>query len=229
MYNKRPLQINKESLIANNIRHFRWLSHKEFLETFIHNYEFYVKIRDDEPDLFSPHEKNILDNRQVKEGAAHMLSQLNLVSQSLNLMQSDTANLGDALNSWIMLSTSPILSDELKLTVKQRMDKAITPWHILAKMILNKAGCALPVELKAKAVDYVESIDESFPGILAAFEIQDNSIFPASAFMNSIKDILEPVKYWRYVSLNTELEPLKRFCDFAIRLLSCPPSSAGLL
>ena len=46
----------------------RWLSHREFLETFLHNYQ------------------RILDNRQIKEGANHMLQQLDLVSHSLNLL-----------------------------------------------------------------------------------------------------------------------------------------------
>ena len=172
--------------------------------------------------------KKILDNRQIKEGAVHMLSQLDIVTQSLNVMQSDSSNLGDATNTWLMLSSSPALSEELKLAVKRRMYKAITPFHILAKMMMTKEGCQLPVDMKQSASDLVESIDESFPGILAAFEIQDSSVFPPSAFKNSIKGILTPQKYWQYVFQNTELEPLKRFCQLAIKVLSCPPSSAGI-
>ena len=100
-----------------------WLSHREFLETFLSNYDFYLKIRDDDPTLFPQNMKRILDNRQIREGAVHMLSQLDIVSQSLNLMQSDSSNLGDATNTWIMLSSSPALSEDLKLAVKLRMKK----------------------------------------------------------------------------------------------------------
>ena len=39
---------------------------------------------------------------------------------------------------------------------------------------------------------------------------------------------MDPINYWRHVKKNTLMEPLRRFCDMAVRLLSCPPSSAGL-
>ena len=157
-----------------------------------------------------------------------MLSQLEIVSQSLNIMQSDSSSLGDAMDSWIMLSTSPILCDQLKDAVKSRMGQAITPHHILAKMLSNKPGCSLSGSSKEEAMSYLQDIDESFPGILAAFQIQDTTVFPASAFIGSIRNILEPVKYWQYVMGNTELEPVINFCRLAIRVLSCPPSSAGV-
>ena len=143
-------------------------------------------------------------------------------------MQSDSSSLGDAMDSWIMLSTSPILCDQLKDAVKRRMGQAITPHHILAKMLSNKPGCSLSGSSKEEAMSYLQDIDESFPGILAAFQIQDTTVFPASAIIGSIRNILEPVKYWQYVMGNTELEPVINFCRLAIRVLSCPPSSAGV-
>ena len=142
-------------------------------------------------------------------------------------MQSDSSTLGDAMNSWIMLSSSPVLCDELKEAVQRRMGQAITHHHVLAKMLTNKSGCGIASSLKEDAMDYLKDIDESFPGILAAYQIQDTSVFPASAFINSIKNILDPIKYWQYVMQNTELEPVINFCRLAIRVLSCPPSSAG--
>ena len=155
-----------------------------------------------------------------------MLSQLEIVSQSLNIMQSDSSSLGDAMDSWITLSTSPVLCDKLKVAVKQRMGQAIT--HVLAKMLSNKPGCSLSASSKEEAMSYLHDMDDSFPGILAAFQIQDRSVFPASAFIDSIRNILEPIKYWQYVMGNTELEPVIKFCRLAIRVLSCPPSSAGI-
>ena len=116
----------------------------------------------------------------------------------------------------------------LKIAVKRRMGQAITPHHILAKMLSNKPGCSLSGSSKEEAMSYLQDIDESFPGILAAFQIQDTTVFPASAFIGSIRNILEPVKYWQYVMGNTELEPVINFCRLAIRVLSCPPSSAGV-
>ena len=205
----------------------RWPSWRAFLKTFGFNYPFYLQICDEDPSSIPENIKRILDNRQIKEGAAHLLSQLDIVSQSLNIMQSDSSTLGDAMNSWIMLSSSPVLCDELKVAVNRRMGQAITHHHVLAKMFTNKAGCSIPSNLKEDAMDHLKDIDESFPGILAAYQIQDTSVFPASAFIDSIKNILDPIKYWQYVMQNTELEPVISFCRLAIRVLSCPPSSAG--
>ena len=196
-------------------------------ETFLRNYESYLKILDEETNLFPANIKKILYNRQILEGARHMLSQLNTVAQSLNVMQSDYSNIGDACNSWLTLLESPDLSEDMKSAIKRRMKVAVTPHHILARMIMNKEGCPIPVQMKEEAQVFLEKIDGSFSGVLAAFEIQDTSIFPASAFSAGIKSVLDPIKYWEYISQRTELEPVIKFSQFAIKLLSCPPSSAG--
>ena len=147
---------------------YRWLSHRDFLETFNLNYELYLKIRDENPRLFSD-KKRILDNRLIKEAAVHMLQQLDIVSQILNVMQSDSSNLSDAMEGWLTLSTSPILSEDLKSEVKKRMDKAVTPHHILAKMVSTKGRIEMPVEMKQKGMEFAEEINFQFPAILAAF------------------------------------------------------------
>ena len=156
-----------------------------------------------------------------------MLEQLDAVGHGLNIMQSDSSHLGDCMNMWLMLRSNENLTEELKQELGKRMEKTITPFHILAKIVMNKAGDDLPSEHKVKAMDYIEQIDDRLPGMLAAYEMEDTTIFPPHAFKDSIKNVLEPVKYWKYVCNNTTLEPLKIFCDLAIRVLSCPPSSAG--
>lgn len=156
-----------------------------------------------------------------------MLEQLDLVGHGLNIMQADSSHLGDCMNTWLMLSSNPDLNEELRQEVRKRMEKTITPFHILAKIVMNKAGYDLLSDQKDKAMDYIEQIDDRLPGILAAFEMEDTTIHPPQSFKNSIKNVLEPVKYWKYFSNNTKLEPLKVFCDLAVRVLSCPLSSAG--
>ncbi|QQP40283.1 Hypothetical protein FKW44_014275, partial [Caligus rogercresseyi] len=69
----------------------------------------------------------------------------------------------------------------------------------------------IPVQMREDAMKLLEDLDPSFPGIMAAFQIEDSSLFPASAFISSVKDILKPIKYWRYVAKNTELVPLMEF------------------
>ena len=206
----------------------RWTARRENFQTFIYNHPFYVRIRDEDPALFPAALKKILDDRQVLKGAEHMLEQLDLVVHGLNIMQSDSSHLGDCMNTWIMLSSNSDLTEDLREEIRKRMEKTITPFHILAKIVMNKAGAELPSDQKDKAMDYIEEIDDRLPGMLAAFEMEDITIFPPQAFKASIRNVLEPVKYWKYVSNNTQLEPLKVFCDLAVRVLSCPPSSAGL-
>ena len=205
----------------------RWLSKRGCYETFTFNYNFYTEIRDEAPNLFSPNEKRILDDRQIKEGAAHMLQQLDVVAHTLNIMQSDSSDLCDAMDAWLTLSTSAILCDSIKDAAKEKMKKAITPHHILAKMVSNKVGCELPVELKSVGMEFAEKLDKDFPGLLAALEVQDETVFPPAAFKESIRNLLDPLKYWRYIEKNTAMEPVKRFSNMALRILSCPPSSAG--
>jgi hypothetical protein len=176
----------------------RWLSFRAMYETFLQNYESYLKILDEETNLFPANIKKILYNRQILEGARHMLSQLNTVAQSLNVMQSDYSNIGDACNSWLTLLESPDLSEDMKSAIKRRMKVAVTPHHILAQMVMNKEGCPIPVQMKEEAQVFLEKIDGSFSGVLA--EIQDTSIFPASAFSAGIKSVLDPIKYWEYIS-----------------------------
>ena len=207
---------------------FRWLSHRDFLSTFLENYDKYLEIRDEEPSLFSLAERRLLDNRQVKEGAKHMLEQLDIIANGLNIMQSDSTHLGDAMKTWLHLTTSDILTDELKATLKERMKKTVTPFHMLASIVMNKDDCDLSSDQKQCVLDHLEEIDVCLPGMLAAFQMKDTSVFPSAAFKQSIKAVLEPTKYWQFVRANTSLEPLKLFCDLAGRVLSCPPSSAGL-
>ena len=156
-----------------------------------------------------------------------MQSQLEAVSRSLNLLQADSTNLGEATNTWLMLSTSTALTSELQEAVQQKMRKAITPYHAFAKMVNNKAGCCVPNEMKEEVMELLQDLHPSFPGIMAAFQTEDTSLFPASAFIPSIKNILEPMKYWKYIAKNTELLPLIEFCQLAMKVLTCPSSSAG--
>ena len=138
------------------------------------------------------------------------------------------SNLSDAMEGWLTLSNSPVLSEDLKSEVKKRMDKDVTPHHILAKMVTTKGGgIDMPVDMKQTAIKFVGKINFQFPAILAAFEVEDESVFPASAFNAHIRNVMDPIHYWRHVEKNTMMEPLKSFCDMAIRLHSCPPSSAG--
>ena len=156
-----------------------------------------------------------------------MLQQLDIVSRGLNIMQADSSHLGTCMTTWLWLSENSDLTEDLKKEITKQMKKTITPFHVFAKIAMNKNASDLPLNLKDEAMEYIEKIDERLPGMLAAFEVKDTSIFPPMAFKSCIIDVLDPKKYWEYVSGNTGLEPLKQFCDLAIRALSCPPSSAG--
>ena len=53
----------------------------------------------------------------------------------------------------------------------------------------------------------------------AAFEIQDMCIFPASVLSAGIKYVVDPVKYWKYISQWTKPEPVIKFSQFTMKLL----------
>ena len=74
---------------------------------------------------------------------------------------------------------------------------------------------------------FLEKIDGSFSKVIAAFEIQDMCIFPASVFSAGIKYVVDPVKYWKYISQWTKPEPVIKFSRFTIKLFLYPLSSAG--
>ena len=98
-----------------------------------------------------------------------MLEQLELVATGLNIMQSDSSHLGDAMNTWLMLSSSSVLTDDLKTEIKARMENAITPPHMLAYMVMNKSNSDLTVDQKQAAMDYVEQIDPQLQAVLGSW------------------------------------------------------------
>ena len=46
--------------------------------------------------------------------------------------------------------------------------------------------------------DYFENKDDSFAAVLAAYEMEDVSVFPKTAFRPSMVN-LTPDKYWKYI------------------------------
>ena len=83
-----------------------------------------------------------------------------------------------------------------------------------------KEGNDLQSDCKDKAIDYKELNDDRLLGMLAAFKMEDTTIFWQHAFKDSIKNVLEPVKYMQQhyttVSSNIKFEPVKVFCNLAI-------------
>ena len=82
--------------------------------------------------------------------------------------------------------------------------------------------------LSLQVLNYLEHLDVTFPALLAAYEIEDTSVYPAGTFKAGIKGILDPIKYWQWVGRHAQSSPLKKFCRLVETIFVCPPSSAGL-
>lgn len=86
----------------------------------------------------------------------------------------------------------------------------------------------LPTDLADEAREAVLEMGEANIHALAAYEIEDTSVFPKLAFTKVIKDKMEPVKYWLYVAKVTSAAEPKTFADMMAKVFTLPPSSAGI-
>ncbi|MEL7307755.1 MAG: hAT transposon family protein, partial [Pseudomonadota bacterium] len=214
----------KSPQLPNNTR---WSSDKACFSTFVENHHLYLRIRDSEGNSMSPRIKHLIDNRGLLLEARHMLQQLDKISDALNVMQSDSSDLADATLAWMELIRDESLPEEVRRIIEKRFEEVRTPFHILAVMLRGK-NIHLRKELKDEAMAHLENLNNDFPGIMAAYEMEDASMFPKAAFQNSVKNVLAPIKYWGWITQNAEIPLVKHFCSLAVKILSCPPSTGGL-
>ena len=159
-----------------------------------------------------------------------MFNQLEHVATVLNMFQDDTKNLSDCVRGWLRLVNDGNIKEDVRAAIDSRFRKTASVWHILAFMLDNRDRGdwpELPSDLADEAREAVLEMGEANIHAMAAFEIEDTSVFPMLAFTKSIKDKMEPGKYWSYVAKVTSAGP-KMFADMMVKVFSLPPSSAGI-
>jgi len=192
--------------------------------------------------------KLLIDNRGLLVEARNMLQQLDTISVALNSFQDDTSNLSDCTKNWLKLVADESILEAVRKDIKQRFLEVVTPLHLaayvldhrrrLTDMVRDPAATAgdenevsqdpdLEPAMQEQVPDYFENKDDSFAAVLAAYEMQDVSVFPKTAFHPSMVN-LSPDKYWKYLEKISALLPVKRFASEMLKIFSCPPSSAGI-
>lgn len=209
----------------------RWTSQRATLATFIHNYERYGRIVDDERVTIPDSIRDLINNRRFLSEAKSMLTQLDLVATVLNDFQDDTKNLSDCVRGWLSLISNDNISQDVREAIQLRFRKTVTTWHTLAYMLDNRDHTGwpqLPSDLAEQArVAIMEMGDEAIHA-MAAYEMKDESVYSKLAFSPTIKERMEPAKYWNYIARVTTAAEPKKFADMMAKVFALPPSSAGI-
>ena len=175
--------------------------------------------------------KNFINNRGLVSEAKAMLSQLEHVAAVLNMFQDDTKNLSDCVRGWLRLIKDGNIKEDVRAAIKSRFRKTASVWHFLAFMLDNRDRSdwpELPTDLAEEAHEAVLEMGEAKIHAMAAFEIEDTSIFPKLAFTKSIKDKMEPGKYRSYVFKVTTAVENTTFANLMAKVFTLSPSSAGI-
>lgn len=207
----------------------RWNSQTDAIESFLHNYNFMGQIIDDPAYNVDSSIKKLINNRGLVTQAKSMGTQLKKISGVLNQFQDDTKNLSDCILGWLTLLNDKEIMDEVRDSIKSRLEETATVHHIIAYLTdhrKDETWPVLPVALGTKGrqefIDNGGQVD-----ILAAYEVKDTTIFPEMVFDRRLKS-LHPKKFWEWMATMTENPNVKAFCDYLVKVFSVPPSSAGI-
>ena len=132
--------------------------------------------------------------------------------------------------SWRRLIEDNDLPDKLRQAISARANQALTNYHTLAYMLCprNETYPQLPSAMYDEARNYLAENYPAHIAYMAAFEVQDTTLYPKSLFNSELRRVLTPTKYWQWARKVCTLKEAKDFCDFMENLYTCPASSAGL-
>ena len=173
---------------------------------------------------------SLIKNRMLKNEAESMLATLDKVTAALNVMQSDSTNIGTAVALWLNLINDLSIPQHVRDSLETRFKKATTAFHLIAyELTKSEEDHDLTQEQSEEALQVMKDIHgDSFMPFFAGYATGDASLFAGSVFDIKTKQILAPIKYWQYAAQKSELPDAKRFCLIIRDIFSCPPSSAGL-
>ena len=114
----------------------RWNSWIDCLESYVKNHPLYLEIRGELPG-FAADVGKLIDNIGLKREVATLLDKMKILSVSLDKLQSDTCTLSEAFGVWDSLMRNVELA-AYQGRIKKRMEDAIEPFFILARMTDNR-------------------------------------------------------------------------------------------
>lgn len=212
----------------------RWNSHNACLNSFISNYSLYAQIKLEHLTNgdFDSRISNLLGNVGLYSEAVHLSEQLNVLTNALNLLQSDKTTIAISLDIWYDLLDSEICKNSSTIckAVKKRLKEAITPAHLIAYwMHPQYMGTKLSADDELNAEQWIISKNPDFLPFLMAFKIKDNDFYPSSMFRKEVLE-LSALKWWQILKQknNKTHKFPDEFLEFMIGLMSCPASSASI-
>lgn len=203
----------------------RWNSQVDCLNVFLKNRPYYLQLlTENDGDHIDDNIHKIITNVALFVDAKHLYSQLSCISEALDELQKDTANIADATYHFLNLQKQECLipySNELK----KRFDECITPKHKLAYILHPRyLGANLDDEQIEEARVWAQEISDDFLPLVTLFALKQKP-FPQSFFTDQMVN-LNPVVWWeglrKYKAINN------KFIDFVIHLQRASASSAGI-
>lgn len=214
----------------------RWNSQLTCVQVFLKNREFYCKICTEHSDEVEDRITTIASNVGLYVEAKNLHRQLLLIGNALNKLQSESANIADATNEFLLLMESEDLMP-YKTQVSKRFSDCITQYHKLAYMLSPKyQGSKLKPEEKEEIRNFVkQKLNEKFIPFMLHFELQ-SSPFPKTMFSDSVLKSLSPSQWWKVLKNQCLTEKLNdddknvlvNFLDFSEHLQRCVASSASI-
>ena len=207
----------------------RWTSQRACYSTFLRNLSIYFEISNKINDM-PTNISNLIKNRMLQNEAQIMLTTLDKVTAALNVMQSDSTNIGTAVALWLKLINDLSIPQHVRDSLESRFKGATTAFHLIAyELTKEEEDHELLQEQSEEALEVMRNVHgDNFIPFFAGYTTKDASLFAASIFNSNTKQILAPTKYWQYAAMKSGLPDAKRFCHIMRDIFSCPPSSAGL-
>ena len=112
----------------------RWSSPLKCIETFIRNRTFMMLVVAQNEELIETRIRNILHNVGLFNEVKNLHTQLHPISAALDKLQSDSATIADACETWINLLHSLEL-EPYRVKVDKRFRQAVNPTYYLANLL----------------------------------------------------------------------------------------------
>lgn len=225
---------NKDGMMPQLPNDTRWNSQKECLKTFLKNYHKYVEIKLEHIEDFDKEIGNYLMNVGLYSEALNLCEQLEVISKGLDALQDDKATLSTAVEVWLDILENPSLSSYLPM-LEKRFSENMEPFHFLANMTDPKYfGKRLTSEQEEMAEQWLADMYPNFLPYVLKLKLKDSDFFSATIFSNSVIENFSAKQWWHLIKSKSikksiiNVPEAEEFCDFFIKLHSCPPSNASI-
>ena len=116
----------------------RWTSQRACYDTFLRNLPAYFQISNQIDMLVNV--CNLIRNIGLKNEAENLLAILNKITTVLNVVQSDSTDLGTAVVHWLQLTEDESLPVHVRDSLKKRFEGATTFFHLIAYELTKADG-----------------------------------------------------------------------------------------